>query len=236
MIIDIWSLSNYRNHSWVQINDVSYNIIPSLYMFYRNQFVHRQRRYHYNQTQHLQHKILNTFACYIKVFLTIDNGFDRIVEYVFLSCIRAKDLIKCICLLYVFSLRWVNKWNMSRHNRNKKEKLTFNLTEVPSSSMSMMGCPPSLISSLFCGRKRQTTLMLFPDIYNYDGKRLCVKINCIKYFVSSQTFCRQNFLKSVYTRDNIVLNKGKKHKRLQEDKRGTVRSNVRCRTAKIGSC
>lgn len=30
--------------------------------------------------------------------------------------------------------------------------------------MSMMGTPPSLISSLFWGRKRQTTLMLFPDM------------------------------------------------------------------------
>lgn len=43
-------------------------------------------------------------------------------------------------------------------------KLALSFTTVPSSSMSMMGWPPSRISSLFCGRNRQTTLMLLPDM------------------------------------------------------------------------
>lgn len=34
----------------------------------------------------------------------------------------------------------------------------------------MMGTPPSLISSLFWGRKRQTTLMLFPDMVGMREK------------------------------------------------------------------
>lgn len=156
------------------MSDIPYNIIPSSYMFYRNRFVHRQRQYHYTQTQHLKHRVILASLHPIQEFsLTIDNGFDGVVEDVFLSCLPAKDFIECICLLYVFPLRWVNKWNISRHKKDVEE-LTLSLTEVPSSSMSMMGWPPSLISSLFCGRKRQTTLMLFPDIYSYDEENtLC---------------------------------------------------------------
>jgi hypothetical protein len=43
--------------------------------------------------------------------------------------------------------------------------VTFNCTLVPSSSIERIGTPPSLFSIEFCGRKRQTTLILFPDIF-----------------------------------------------------------------------
>lgn len=63
---------------------------------------------------------------------------------------------------------------------------------VPSSDTSTMGTPPSLISNLFWGRKRHTTLMLLPDIFFFFGcygyEKLNVYFwvgyygNCIKVF------------------------------------------------------
>lgn len=81
------------------------------------------------------------------------------------SCHTPCQMKSCHCILCPASS--INEFHATTTAFSNQQQLTLNFNEEPSSEMSMMGTPPSLISSLFWGRKRQTTLMLFPDM----GKR-----------------------------------------------------------------